>query len=198
LASNLKFPVGHPLQDVLYVGDPGVASSYYPAASFHHYLFDSKVAEAIRLLGGLGATEISIEHVQGFDTGAGVDFSISPPGGAGGEIGGGVELANKANSKAKFTMVLAPTKPAQIPDNLVWFSHEPLWQALANLRLEQDLREFLMDVKYSDDFGVNASLKAKVERSGLELGGKFTECRKTVWNLRATFAELSSLGRSSS
>jgi hypothetical protein len=60
-AVNLRFPHGHPLKNVVYVADPGVAGNYYPVASFHRILFEGKVAEALRLLRSLGATEISIE-----------------------------------------------------------------------------------------------------------------------------------------
>lgn len=188
-AKNLKFPYGHPRRNVVYAADPGVAGNYYPIASFHRVLFVGKVAEALRLLRSLGATEISIEYLEGFDRGAGVDFSISPPESAGVEIGGGVKATNKASSGAKITMQLSPTMPMQIPKDLIWFSSEPLWQELANARLESGLRAFTIDVNYTDDFGINASLKAKIASVGLELGGTFTEYRETVWKLSATFAE---------
>jgi len=79
--------------------------------------------------------------------------------------------------------------PAQIPKDLIWFRSEPLWQEVANARLESGLRSFTIDVKYSDDFGINARLKTKIASVGLELGGTFTEYRETVWKLSGTFAE---------
>jgi hypothetical protein len=60
---------------------------------------------------------------------------------------------------------------------------------VANARLESGLRAFTIDVNYTDDFGINASLKAKIASVGLELGGTFTEYRETVWKLSGTFAE---------
>jgi hypothetical protein len=34
-ARKLHFPVGHPLDDVVYVGNPGVPSDYFTLADFH-------------------------------------------------------------------------------------------------------------------------------------------------------------------
>src|ERR1035437_760319 len=159
-AVSLSVPNGHPRPPVVYVGDPVVAGNFYPFASFHRFLFEGKVPEALRLLRSLGATEISVEYLEGFDRGAGVDFSISSPAGEGGEIGGGVNRTNKASSGAKITMQLSPTMPAQIPGDLIWFSSEPLWREVANARLESGLRAFTIDVNYTDDFGINANLWA--------------------------------------
>ncbi len=188
-AANLRFPNGHPLEDVVYVGDPGIAGNYYPVASFHRVLFEGKVAEAIRLLRSLGATEISIEYLEGFDRGAGVDLSVSPPGGAIGNIGVDVNATKKTTSRAKGSMKLSPTTPAHIPEDLIWFRSEPLWQEVADARLESGLRDFATEVNYTDDFGINADLKAKIASAGLGLGGTFTEFRETVWKLSGTFAE---------
>ena len=188
-AESLSFPNGHPLPNVVYAGDPGVAGNYYPVANFHRFVFEGKVAEAIRLLRSLGATEISVEYLEGFDRGAGVDFSISSPAGEGGEVGGGVNRTNKASSGAKITMHLSPTMPARTPGDLIWFGSEPLWREVANARLESGLRAFTIDVNYTDDFGINANLKAKIISVGLELGGKFTEYKETAWKLSGTFAE---------
>jgi len=37
-------------------------------------------------------------------------------------------------------------------------------------------------------YGVNASLKALVAKSGLEAGGTFVEHRATLWRMEGTFA----------
>lgn len=196
-ADSLSFPNGHPRPNVVYAGDPGVAGDYYPVSSFHRFLFEGKVAEALRLLRSLGATEIAIEYLEGFNRGAGVDLSLSAPAGAGVEVGGGVAQTSEASSSAKTTMLLSPTMPAQIPKDLIWFSQELLWQEVANARLESGLRAFTIDVNYTEDFGINANLKAKIAKVGLEAGGTFTEYQHTVWKLSGTFAEQLSPGATS-
>ncbi len=197
-AANLRFPHGHPLTKVVYVGDPGLPGNYYPVANFHRILFEGKVVEALRLLRSLGATEISIEYLEGFYRAPGVDLSISTPGKRGLKIGGGAKQTKEANAGAKFTMQLSPTMAAHIPKDLIWFRSEPLWQEVANARLESGLRAFTIDVSYTDDFGVNGGLTASVADIGLKLGGTFTEFRATSWNLSGTFAEQLDPGRAAS
>ncbi|MEI8148423.1 MAG: hypothetical protein WCG62_05015 [Actinomycetes bacterium] len=187
-AESLSFPSGHPVQKVVYVADPGVAGNYYPVARFHRYLFDHKLAEALRFLRSLAATEISIEYIEGFTQSANIDFSLSPPASGGGEIGGGVDRVR--NAGAKITQDLRPTAPAHIPKDLIWYREEALWQDLADARLNSGLREFTIDVRYSDDFGINAKLGAKINSVGYEIGGKFTECQETVWKLSGKFADV--------
>ena len=188
-AGTLSFPNGHPLSHVVYVGDPGVAGTYYPVANFHRFLFEGKVAEALRLLRSLGATEISIEYLEGFERGAGVDLSASLPENPVSKIAGGMRRRSKSASGAKTTMKLSPSTRAQIPNDLHWYASEPLWREVAEARIENGLKEFTIDLNYMDDFGVNSELKSTIHAVGLELGGKFTEYKETVWRLSGSFSE---------
>jgi hypothetical protein len=60
----LDFPLGHPVHKVLYVGHPADPRRYIPMGDFHRSLFEHKVAEAMRLLVGLGATDVEINHAR--------------------------------------------------------------------------------------------------------------------------------------
>jgi hypothetical protein len=51
------------------------------------------------------------------------------------------------------------------------------------------LKDFALDVRSVDDYGVNANLKALVAKSGLEAGGSFVEQRATLWRLEGTFTD---------
>lgn len=188
-ARSLNFPFNHPRPNVVYVADPGIGGNYYPIADFHRLLFDAKVAEALRLLGSLAATQISVEYIKGFDRGAGIDLSVSPETGEVFNGGVGTSGTDKRRSGAKATMELFPTTAPRIPDDLRWFRSEPLWQEIARLRLESGLRTFDLDLSYTDDFGINASLKAKFAGAGFDLGGTFTEYRETQWRISGSFAE---------
>lgn len=188
-ATNLGFPNGHPLAGIVYAGDPGLRGRYYPVASFHRLMFESKVAEALRLVRSLGATEIAIEYLEGFDRGAGIDLSGSVPLEGGVEAGASGSRTKKEHSRAKSTMQLSPAGTPYVPDDLVWFGSEPLWQEVAAARLESGLRAFTIDVSYTEDLGVNAALKAKIAKVGLDVGGKFTEYQETIWKLSGTFTE---------
>src|SRR5262249_4355188 len=65
---ELSFPMGHPLDRVVYVGHPGIPNKYYTVASFHRDLFMHKISEVVNLLVALGAQEIFAEHASGWST----------------------------------------------------------------------------------------------------------------------------------
>ncbi len=67
-AEGLRFTPGHPLDGVVYVGHPVVPWIYYPTALFHRLTFEHKLAEALRLLMALGASEMAVEHEQGWSS----------------------------------------------------------------------------------------------------------------------------------
>jgi hypothetical protein len=182
-ALQLDFPVGHPVHKVLYVGHPAAPRRYVAMGDFHRALFEHKVAETIRLLVGLGATDVEIEHVSGWTSTAEVGVNVAGL--------GGVETEHKKarGGRVMTKLILRPRREPHIPDDLVWYGGEPLWQAIAQARLDANLESFELDIKYTDDFSVNAKLSATVRGIGIEAGGTFTEHKETVWHLRGNFAE---------
>ena len=66
-AAALRFPVGHPRNKVVYVGHPIDPVTYIPMAHFHTFLFEHKVAEALRLMRSLGADSVDVVRVEGWD-----------------------------------------------------------------------------------------------------------------------------------
>lgn len=186
-AEQLRFPIGHPRDRVLYVGHPVVENVYVPMADFHRFIFEHKVAEALRLITSLGAVEAEVEHVTGWRqatvgaAGASLPFTDI---GLKGELGRTVGLGRHLLSR----MTLVPSRDAHIPDGLVWYQHEPLWMELAHARLESGLTSFQVDVRYTEDFGVNAALGAAVLKTKFDIGGNFTKHESTVWRLHGRFA----------
>lgn len=185
-AADLEFSAGHPLRNIVYAGDPVVPGRYFPVNDFHRTLSDSKLAEAQRLLRCLGATEFSIEWREGSDRTGGGELSV---GGAAGTGKAALSRARKSKENRKVVMQLAPTAPAHIPDGLTWFASEPLWQEVAYSRLESGLQSFSIEVEYTNDFGINANLEAKIAKAGLEIGGTFSEFRSVSWVITGSFAK---------
>jgi hypothetical protein len=189
-AKALQFPVGHPRKNVVYIGHPVDPPTYIPVADFHRFLFEHKVAEAQRLIRSLGALTVDVIRVEGWDQTAGVNLGLSTPASSGASIDVGLSAGREASTGRNIltTMKLKPTIPPHIPEGLVWFPHEPLWREVAEARLESGLDAFVIDVRSTDDYGVNAGLKALVAKTGLEVGGSFVEHRNTVWRLQGTFS----------
>lgn len=190
-AKTLRFPIGHPRKNVVYIGHPVDSPAYIPTADFHRFLFEHKVAEAQRLIRSLGALSIDVIRVEGWDRTSGINAGISvPTQPATPSVDLNMTAGREAGSGRTVlaTMKLNPTKPPHIPEGLVWLPHEPLWQEVAQARLESGLDAFIIDVRSTDDYGVNANLKALVSKTGLEFGGTFVEHRNTVWRLQGTFS----------
>jgi len=188
-AADLQFPVGHPRRAVVYVGHPIDPMTYIPMAQFHTFLFEHKVAEALRLIRSLGADTVDVVHVQGWDSRVGIKLSAPLPGAEQVQASAAVGVERGRGHSIIGRMRLQPSGPPRIPNNLVWFPHEPLWKEVADARLTSGLRAFVLDIKSFDDYGVNANLQALIARSGLEAGGSFVEHSATWWRLEGTFLD---------
>lgn len=76
------------------------------------------------------------------------------------------------------TMTLDPTHEPSVPTGLVWMAHEPIWREVAKARLESGLQKCSIDVRSTDDFGVDASLKALIENVGFDSGRSLRRTRR--------------------
>lgn len=186
-SGTLTFPPGHPRRKLVYARHPSSSTLYYPVASFHRKTFEHKFAEAVRLLTSLGAKKIRVEHEKGWGRGIGVDFSATVPD-ANSRGSAGFSSSNKADDRLLFVATLKGHSTPRIPEGLVWFQHEPLWQEIARNRIDCGLEEFDLTISYSDDYGVNAKLMANLTRASFELGGSFEEHVSTTWRVTGDFS----------
>lgn len=185
-AASLKLPIGHPRHNVIYVGHPSIPSVYYTAHDFHQRTFEHKFAEAVRLLMALGATRIEVEYVQGWGREFAATLESSIPT-AVAEIAAKAGTSSTSGSQILYKATLPANKSFVLPDDLVWYHFEPTWQAITNGRLNHGLDNFSLTVRYTDDFGINAGVKAAVNKVGLDLGGKFEDFESTVWRIVGEF-----------
>jgi hypothetical protein len=184
-AASLHFPPGHSRQQTLYVAHPAIPAVYYTAAAFHRMTFEHKFAEAIELLMNLGAIHITVEHVHGWSRDFSARFSTPLPEG---EIDLSASKTTSTASRLLFDAVFDNRTTPKLPENLVWYPHEPTWQTVAKGRLEFGMQQFSLSVNYEDDFGVNAGLKLRSQNAGLELGGAFEDHMTTTWKIHGKFA----------
>lgn len=184
-AKELQFPPGHPRDQAMYVAHPAVPTVYYTAASFHRMVFEHKFAEAVRLLMNLGASKITVEHVHGWSNEFSTNISVGLPEGEGGASAG---KKGSASSKLLFEALLKNQEAPRLPSDLVWYHHEAAWQAVADGRLKHGMQQFSLNVIYEDDFGVNAGLKMKAQKVGLDMGGAFEDHMATTWKIHGVFA----------
>lgn len=186
-AAAIRLPPGHPREKVVYVGHPARPTEYLPVGQFHRHVFEDKVAEAMRLLMGLGAVSISVEHIAGWDATSGLDIDVPTIGNI--KAGGKVVTTKQTGRRVMLEARLQPGSQPAIQPGLVWYGHEPLWRALAEARLAHGLQSFNLDVRYDDDYGIHAGLKVSVQKVGLELGADFENHQATVWRMSGDFAK---------
>ena len=157
---------------------------YYPAAQFHRRMFEHKLNEAIKLLMGLGAIEINVEHHSGWGREFSTNLNISNV------MAAGVDAEKQGRLLFQISLDLEGTADPSVPDGLVWYclkSHEPTWQQVAEGREKYGLKSFTLSLQYEDDFGINANLPVMVKKLKLDLGGKFENHKSTIWNIQVKF-----------
>ena len=186
-SAELKFPLGHPRDAVVYVGHPALPDVYYTIADFHRVTFEHKFSEAINLLMHLGATHIRVEHVRGWSQEFSSRLSAALGQASTNTTAGEVKQARHSRSQLLYEATFSGTTKPRLPSSLVWYHHEPTWQSIAKGRVEFGLQEFSLNVTYEDDYGVNAGLKASVHKAGFDLGGKFEDHEATTWRIAGQF-----------
>ncbi len=186
--SLFQLPPGHPRNGLVYAGHPGIPTVYVPLADFHRLTFEHKFAEVVSLLMHLGAKTFKVEHVTGWGAEFSSHLSIGLP-----AIAPKVEVEAEAGSKQQtqqtllFHATLDNKQAPSLPANLVWYPYEATWQQVAEGRLKFGLKDFLLYLNYNDDFGINAGLKLKIEKAGLDIGGTFERLTATTWRISGEF-----------
>lgn len=185
---ELRFPPGHPLYRTVYAGHPLRPATYLPVASFHRFLFEEKLNELLVLLRLLGALQVSVTYVVGYQQATSSTAGTS----LNGDEGKSALSFKKFNahagvSQASLMATFRPQGPPRRPEQSTWLQFEPTWNQIADARLGSGLREIDVELRYDDDFGVGADLVAGLTRLGLRIGGDFTRYERTHWNFHADF-----------
>ena len=185
-ANELTFPPGHPRDTVVYIGHPAMPDVYYTIAEFHRVTFEHKFSEAIRLLMYLGANQLRVEHIRGWsrEFSSRLSVQIAQTSAA---LSAHIDTAGKSHVQLLYEAELGGTQEPKLPESLVWYSHEPTWQVIAEGRLQFELHQFSLNVVYEDDYGVNAGLRASASKAGFDLGGHFEDHEATMWRISGRF-----------
>ena len=130
---------------------------------------------------GLGAKKINVQHISGWSRDFAAGLSVPITGKA--NLGG----STQNNGEILFEATLPGRNEPALPENLVWFDHEPSWITLYKARANHGISTFDLSVNYSDDFRINADVEAKIANSGLSVGGKFESIRATKWRIFGEF-----------
>lgn len=174
IPSCIKFPMGHPIANQLYIGHPYNPQLYVPYEESEDLFFVDKVHELCYLLECLGAEEISITSVKGKSVEEMNSLSGSAAGSANVKLFSGegtVQQANSTEQQSKdvthrtMKMIFAPTCKPYIPEGLIWYEEQPQWKRLVQSRINGNMLEYNEFVSSSSTKFVSSSEKRDVSAS---------------------------------
>jgi hypothetical protein len=214
LLPQIKFPIGHPVSKELYVGHPFNNKIYIPISTLEETLFMDRFQEFSYFLQSLGATKISIENNRGKAVEQ-ID-NVSAEINVKGEFGkAGISIANSETNKTRSSnaeqsqnsnkhisreQVFLPIKKPFLPENLVWYPHEPSWQRLYEQRINGNLLVHNEIVSTKQHQTVSRNEKRNLQQSlelymsnlnvshSLDKSHMFTEKETTEWVIHVEFA----------
>ena len=210
----IKFPIGHPIANELYIGHPYDSAYYIPYNNADETFFMDKVQELCYLLQCLGATEITIQSIKGkgireinreqvnFETS--VNYKI---------FSGGIDINTQTsseeesnfNSHLELKQRFFPIKKPFVPEGLTWYPHELQWQRLANSRLNGNLLEHSEFISTSDTHFISHSqedalklhlkmLIAKVNATAqVSSSYELKQSTSTEWKINVKFKSINDL-----
>jgi hypothetical protein len=171
----------------VYTGHPLKGQIYVPVASFHRVLFQEKLDELLTLLYSLGALEITINYLRGYTDSFSGNGGVSLPLQVPVQVAPSFSKGSGSRSQGALRANFKPEHRPHIPEAAVWYEHEPTWMRVAQARLTAGLKDIDVELRYDDDFGVNAELAVKLTDVGFKLGGEFNKHEETIWEFHASF-----------
>lgn len=184
---QFDFPVNHPVDGGVYSCCDAEPSLYVPLRDFHRYMYEAKMSAFQEICANLGVRTCNVVYAE--ENGKKLDLNSkftdipTQAGIATLQAQGGA----KSNEEEKVTIFMEYPRPKNPPMTTVtrWINGEPTWKTMQKLRLERDLQHYRAEFEYSSDMGVNAEVAAKVNKMGLDIGGKFQKikCRKWIFDI---------------
>lgn len=211
IPSCIKFPMGHPVANELYIGHPYNPELYVPYENSEDIFFVDKIHELCYLLECLGAEEISITSIKGKNVSELGDYDSSMNGSAdvilfsaNGEVSRSrnIERTSSSNVQRTISQKFDPMKKPYVPEGLIWYPEQAKWQRLVNSRLNGNLLEYNEFVSTADTKFVSNTernnIKASAEYLWNKLDGsaeinskeQFKESTETQWKVEVKFRSL--------
>lgn len=211
--SDIKFPVGHPQANTLYIAHPVNKEIYIPYEESEYNFFIDKIHELCHLLQCLGATEITFRSLKGRDTSYEANGSWSIDGEVGVKKVGaavngqvkqnyGLNSSSSHNSEIGLVITANPTSKPYCPDDLYWMETETQWKNLVKQRLNGNLLTY--EQRISTKSVTNISSRQRLDIKGAfenfmykvsahyesDSDSTFKEAEETEWKITAKFKPL--------
>jgi hypothetical protein len=183
VADKLNFPSGGAVNNVLYRRHPYVDTTYIQAAEFNPYLFKDKISELARVMIAAGATSFDIAA----DTTKAEEIALDAGTTLEKQFGGSFRSSRKSAMKIDWSYTGAGKRSSALPDNLVWYNHEPQWDVIWNAAVHSGAKRLKLQVSHDLAHEIDANLAAKFQGAGFQLGGKLREVGSSKLSIDVTF-----------
>jgi hypothetical protein len=180
LKNNYRFPPNHPIKDTAYALCYLIPDLYIPISNFHNYFQEMKHAAFVQLCASLGAKEIIVNDIE-IDNKK-LDLNGSMP-----ETISRFGLKHDKNHELKIAYTFSEGNKEIKDYDSPWIDTEPTWKAMIELRKQNYLKTFDCEYNYTDDFGINANLKTKIQAFDINIGGNFNAMKKTIIKYNVKF-----------
>ncbi|MEJ5963929.1 hypothetical protein [Pedobacter immunditicola] len=212
--SFLKFPLNHPVPNILYTSHPYDAKLYVPYEEAELLFFEDKISEFYLLLQGLGATQIKVISQNGLkvneahtnEVNVGVEGAVRIVGAKiNADTKTGIEDDLSINSDQYLLYEFNPYKKPYVPTDLIWYPKETKWQRLASMRLNGDQLSFTQnistkEVKFTSkesELNVSAEFNALLSKgkANADVNSKrtFQSDAETTWKIEVKFKSINEL-----
>lgn len=214
IPSCFQFPFGHPYPNQLYIAHPYKTSLYVPFEESEDIFFLDKVQELCYILECLGAESIEILSIKGktaseiashaSDINANADVKLFS-GNAGQSSSGKHANTSESKTSRAYTIRMDPMKKPYLPENLIWYEHQPQWRRLVERRLNNNLLEYSESVQSSDSrFTSNTEvndIKGEASYLWTKVGAnvhqyseaQFKTSSETIWEIKVKFKSVKDL-----
>jgi len=211
IPSCMRFPLGHPVANELYIGHPYKPELYVPYKGHEDVFFIDKIHELSYILQCLGAEEISITAVKGKTVNE-IEKTSSSLGGnadlvifeASGQVNSNDEHLQSSQSNVERTLIqkFDPLKKPYVPEGLIWYPEQPKWQRLVESRLNGNMLEYSEYVSTFDTSFTSSSeaddIKASVQylwnkldaNASSKVEKEFEQKIETQWRIDVKFRSI--------
>lgn len=171
---EIKFPLGHPVANTLYIPHPYDETYYLPYENAEKSLFLDKIREFCYLVQCLGATKISFTSLKGekitsdinneMHVDGNVDFKIHS---ANANSDRSTQIHHDRNKKDTVDLVqeFHPTKKPFLPEKLAWYTHEISWQQLVRQRLDGNMLHYELRIASQEAVNMSSNQKQALSAS---------------------------------
>lgn len=210
----LKFPIGHPHSNQLYIAHPLINDYYLPFEDYQLIFIEDQVREYCELAQALGATEITVECLNDKQSdsqeNAKTNINASVAGKTtklNGEYHSNLshQLLDSIHQSIEMHQTYSPTESPRIPEGLVWYQQMPSWQHLVKQRMngglnshEEKLQTQKSQVVDGNELKqIKGEVKILLKNAGIDFdkgeNSKFQLQENATLSIRIKFAPLDQL-----